>query len=75
MASVKKSVDNHLKRYDQISNIMLSKNGFYKRGEWEKLEKKRIYHAKCAEDIEARNRLLSFSEKKKIFRGIKVRNY
>lgn len=73
MAKVKKSVFNHLTRYDQISNKMYEKNGIYKRGEWERLEKKRIYHARCADIIESKNRLLSFKEKKKIFNSIVVR--
>lgn len=51
---------------------MVSKNGFYKKGEWEHLEKKRIYHAKCVDVIENKNKLLTYREKKKIFNSISI---
>ena len=62
----------HLNSYKRINNKMLSKNGFYKKGEFKSLEHKRIYHLRCADLIYRLNHRISTSTKKEIFKNIYV---
>ena len=69
-----RSMKAHERSSELINNKMLEKNGFYKKGEWETLTRKRTYHNECVFRMSDNNKLLSRNEKKDIFRNIKIKN-
>jgi hypothetical protein len=72
---VLRSMYAHERCYGKIGKKMLEKNGFFKKGEWERLERKRIYHNACVHKMSDTNRLLTRQEKKNIFNNIKLKIY
>lgn len=73
--SLRRSNAGHNNSLKKINLTMLSKNGFYKKGEWEDLEKRRIYHIAVYEKQERCNRVLSKTEKNELWNSIKINSY
>lgn len=73
--SLRRSNAGHQIALKKINNTMLSKCGFYKKGEWESLEKRRMYHIGTYEKQKRYKRVLSKSEKESLWNNIIVNSY
>ena len=70
-----RSMNAHERCAKKINKIMNEKNGFYKKGEYECLEKKRIYHNTCLNYMSSHNKLLNISQKRNIYKNINIKTY
>ena len=62
----------HKNSLNRINKIKSNKAGFYKRGEFERLEKKRIYHIAVLNKQASENKILNRNQKKSIWKKIKI---
>ena len=72
---VLRSNNGHRSSLMRINKRKNESNGFYGKGEFEKLEKSRIYHISVYNSQLKENIVLSKSRKKKIWNSIKVDPY
>lgn len=73
--SLNRSNAGHKAALKKINRVMISKCGFYKKGEWESLEKRRMYHVGVHQRQRYYNRVLTKDEKKSLWNNIVVNSY
>ena len=72
---LKRSNAGHNNSLRRLNNLMISKNGFYKKGEFNDLEKRRMYHIAAYEKQVRFNRVLTRNEKTTLWNSIQVNHY
>lgn len=75
LKSLNRSNAGHQNSIKRINNIKASKAGFYEKGEWEDLEKRRMYHIGVYQRQRFYKRILTKDEKSDIWNNINVNGY